>query len=375
MPFVILRTPASKYASVGGGADFTDGQTFTMAGSGFGTNANIVQAMIGGPGSNIEAASNGTQLSTVTLPSGWALSGSDPTFVVTSRALNGTRSILHRHGYTVATGGTWSSSNFQYGMRFDVGVPFKRAVTIAASYKTGFTLGQVKFQRFTGRLTDKDGNGSGGLTDDSLPNTFTNCYTSPGQGSLLQTMDNAPANGNLGTAETDISLAVDPSWVNDGWVQQHHDFVPGTIDTADGSFAWRYVDATNVSTVLVSSSATSKRFWRGSDNGHRYWIPQFFMANEAGIDGAQLNIDSSCLYGLFNTANSNFPKFIFAGNASTYAACTKLVPQQFISWADTSITGTFNKGQLAGLTPGTHFWMYAMSALNTSINSSGVVPT
>lgn len=382
----VCTGPGARHYGVpsGGGSAFTDGQLFTMAGSSFGTNANVVQAFNGGIAGPIESAANGTDIvSGVTLNSGFAIAGGDPQFISTARALNGTKSILNRVGYTVATGGSFtdpgSGGKSIYGIRFDPGAPFLRAVSIVASYKTGFTNGQIKFIRFAGKLTNINGSNSDGLTDDSAPDILFNCYHG-GIGAKAQWWDNTVAGSTVGSSSRfeeelpNTDLGVDPTWIDDGWVQQSYDFTPGTIETADGAINWRMVDATNVSTVVVASSTSGRRFWRTGDSGHRWWLQQFYLANTAQVDGAQINIDRDA-YAVFNTASNAFPKFIYAGNASTYTACTKLVVQKFATWADTSITGTFNRGQLGGLTPGSDFWMYAMSGINTAINSSGVVPT
>lgn len=359
----------------GGGGGLVDGTNVRITGSGFGTNANIVQGFFGGINSPLETATNGLNIvSGLSLGSSWAYPGGDAQFAVTSRTLNGSRSILNRYGYNVATGGTYGGSPTAsiYGLRFDPGATWQRAVTIVSSYQTGFTNGQIKFQRFCGRLTDASGSSSvGGLTDDCLPNVLLNCFNG-GIGSSAQTTDNAPSNGNAGTSEPNIDFAVSPSWINNGWVQQVYDFTPGTLATANGSIAWRFFNATNIASVVGSGSSTSKRFWNGSDTAYRWWLMQMYMGNTAQVDGAQVNIDRDP-YGLFNTASNAFPKFIYLGDASTYAACTKLVAGQvFSSWSDTQIDFTINKGQHTSLSS---VWAYVMSGINTPINASGIVPS
>lgn len=361
----------SSSSSSSGGSSLTDGGTFTLSGTGLGSSTASVTAYMGGINGPLEAVANGSRVSTtVSLPSGWAMSGGDPTFVSTARCYNGTKCILHRFGHNTATGGSYDDTLYQYGMRFDVGTPFLRAYTRVISYKTGFTDGQVKFQRFTGRLTDQFGSNVGGLQDDNLPNVLLNCYHN-NDCSQAQTNDNAALGGN-GFTEPNISFGVDPSWVDDGWVLQEYDFIPGTVGTANGSISWRFTNL-QTGTVLSSGTASTKRFWQSGDSGYRWWVVQMYMANAAGVDGAQLNIDRDFV-GFFNTADANFTKFVVFCNASTYASATICVPQPTVTgWNNTQITGTFNKGALPGLVAGTDFWGYVCTGINTC--GTAIVPT
>lgn len=369
----------SSSSSSSGGGNLTDGGTYTISTSGAGTNANVVIAFLGGVNGSIEAAADGTNAtSSVTLPTGFAWSGSDPTYVSTARSFNGSRSLFNRYGYHTYSGGTYDGTGcgtppcdgaFQWGFRFDTGASgFLRAYTRVVTYKTtGSGVGQIKFQRFTGRLTDAGGGNTGGVTDDNIPNILLNCYTD-GIGSAVQLNDG-------GGSEPNIDMVANPTWVNNGWVMQEYDFTPGTINTANGSIAWRFTNnSTYAALTNGSGSSTSKRFFVTGDNSYRYWIIHHYIANGAQVDGAELNIDRDAV-GYFNTASTAFPKNVIACNASTYAASTVCVPEPFLTWSDTTITGTFNKGALTGLTPGTHFWMYVVTGINTVLNSSGIVPT
>lgn len=353
-------------ASVGGGAAITDGQAFTMNGSGFGTNVSASdQAFFGGVNGPIEGAATGTVISSgVTLPSGWTLPGGDPTFVSSARAYNGTKSILHRYGYATATGGSFNSSLFQYAMLFNFGASIKSLYTNVAYY---FTVpvdsgGQVKLQRPVGPNGD-------GFTDTDYPNILTNNFpdVNGANESAFQLQSLAP--GNTGGSLLPNLLPNGPFLSLNAWVRLELFFNFGTASGSDGTIAYRSTRLSD-GTVLSSGTTGARTIWGGTDPEFSRWVIQGYMGNDAQQDGSQLNIDRDS-YAVANKSASTFPKSVLLGDASTYAACTKttLVIQKFTSWSDTAIGITVNKGVHSNLTGK---YLYAMSAIDTAINSSGV---
>ena len=110
-----------------------------------------------------------------------------------------------------------------------------------------------------------------------------------------------------------------------------------------------------------------------SDDFMRYLVWQGYMGNfPDGADptGIRLYLDRDW-YAIWNSSRT-VPKTIQVGDASTYSACTKLLDQEFSVWSESAgnseVTFKFNQGRL----PSASGWVYALSDVDTPINSSGV---
>ena len=350
-----------------GSSVLVDGQSVSISGSGFGTNS-VTQAFAGGVNGPIQGATANSNISNSSGGSNLALggvltwAGGDPQFASDAQTWGG-RSIMNRYGYNVATGGTYNSSLFQYGFRADFG-----ARVFATYWRTQYYIsipggtpqtGQVKHERYTGQPGVNSG-----LTDDAIACLLCNMYPSASSNGQTQRFSAGPALSNISEGG--------PGWVLDGWIQREYMLVPGSQDGTDGTFAWRHTRLSD-NTVIASGSQTGLTFWQTGDISMRSWVMQNQFHNAAGVDGSVLWIGRD-FYCSANLSNTTKPKFLLLGDASTYAACVpnKMVIQKTTSWSDTSISFTLNKGQLSSLSG---VYAYAMSDLNTPINSNGIIPS
>lgn len=350
----VTVTTSVPAGSASGGETFSDGDDYELDGVNFGTNVPATnQAFFGGVNGPIEQAANGADIKAGSglLPSGWTYPGSTPQLVSSARAYSGTKSILNRFGYDVATGGVYDSGNFQYGIQFDFGAPYRSLYTNACFYfdPAGYTSGQVKFQRFVGAA-------GGGIQDSDYPNVLFNQYGFPA-------FQRASSTGDLGNISPGGNI-----WVWNGWVRQEVFFVPGTSGGTDGSVQWR-VTRLSDGVVIAAGNRNGLRFWAGADPAFRYWVIQGYIGNEFGRDGVQLTIDRD-VFAIANLASSAFPRFTVIGDASTYSACDKsrLSVAPFTSWSNTRIGLKINKGAHANLIA-KH--LYVMQGLNSPLNENG----
>lgn len=364
-----IVTPSDPPAAI------EDGGTFTINGSGFGTNvAAANQAFFGGVNGPVQQATAGVDIRGLTFPTGFVMTGtevgSDPEFVDKTRQFENTgSSIKHRYGYTQLTGGTYTgptvedpmadSSNFQWGFQFDFGSGGYRSIytKVRVYYAdAGRTAGQVKFQRFTG---DADG----GIQDGDMPNSLFQEYATIFPANIRRLFGSSDLNTDLGSGGT-----TNEAWVRNGWVEHELFIVPGTAGSANGSVQWRF---TNGATGAVTASGTlTGRQWLDTGDIFRWWVLQGYIANEAQWDGAEISWDRDA-YAIANTSSTAFPKVVVLGDASTFAACTKrlLSIQKFTSWSDTSIDIVINKGAHSNLTGK---YLYVLDGINSAVNSSGI---
>jgi hypothetical protein len=369
-PVVMTSGPklfsSSSSSSSSGGGSLTDGGTFTLSGSGFGTNVSAANQIYEAPA--IEGQSNGTLLTdTILGSSDWTVPGEDDHLISTARSYNSTRSIRN----------AWSGSNSQFGFQRNLSTTYDALYTEAYLYlDTGSQAdGQLKLWR----MGSQDSAPGEGLQDSDVPNVFYQYYplTDGGDGQF-------PCNLVVNNAEaqdagnTSFNDGGEKMLQRSAWTRVQGFLIPGSAGTANGS---AQVRSTRMDTnaVVCNTTRTSRIFRATSQPEYQRLMYQFYIGNGFQVSGATVDIDG-WFYAIYNDVDTTFPKIVWFCNKSTWAAVGTdsdaiCVVQPFATWSDTTITGTFNQGQLAGLTCGTHFWGYVLSAINTSINSSGITCT
>jgi hypothetical protein len=361
---------ASRYhatsSSSSGGGSLTDGGTFTLSGSGFGTNVSAASQTY--ECDALEGQANGTSLTATILgTSEWTKPGTDTQLISTARTYNCGRSIRN----------AWTSGNFQFGFQRNYSSTYKAIYTETYVYLDVGSQenGQLKLERF-----GSDDSGAGeGLEDSDQPNLFYQYFpaTEGGSGQFpcnitvnhAAAQDSGNTNFNFGGPTTDKMIQ------RSQWTRVQKFLIPGTANTADGSAQVRSV-RTDTNAVICANTRTSRIFRATGEPEYQRWLPQYYIGNGFQVSGATVDIDGA-FYSIVNTVDTTFPKIVWFCNKSTWAAVgsdsdTICVVQVFDTWSDTTITGTFNQGQLSGLTCGTHFWGYVLSAVNTAINSNGI---
>jgi len=351
-------------AGGGGGGSLTDGGTTTINGSGFGTNVSVAnQEWLGGVNGVIEGIANNTTWISVARTN-WTFPGGHVQRITTLASLNGTKSLGNLNFS--------DASNYQFGTKFDTGG--YRVCTVRVPVyvynSANSTTGQVKFLRFVGGPIADDQ----GIDDDDVPN----CYVS-------RFWNGIESNFAVNEGTPDLIGYIDPKvsgdigfrgeWMEkqttragDWYIFEFQFTAPSAAGVADGALRWRTYNATT-GAVKSAGEVTSRAWWQSTSNAFRYLTLQGYMGNTLA-DGSEVYFDRD-IYITWNTSGTTPPKYILLGDASTFAACTKLTTCRWTgSWSDTQITGVeVNKGYHSNLTG--KYW-YVMSAPGSPINSNGI---
>jgi hypothetical protein len=365
---------SATYASGGGGGSIADGQAITITGSGFGTNV-VTQDFLGGLNNPIEAAANDTMFTSLSYTD-WNTYSDNAAHVSSTRAftrnksLNVTYPTFNAYGL-VRNFGTYKSIYTRQIIYLDSGI---------------YVDGQIKINRYVGcpvstipktgdGTTNANGNGPGGNSvheDYRLPNTLLHDFWVSGPGQYLTVQ----ATGHPGD---EPGFTPDSLLQFNKWVILETVFTPDTtVGAGDGTFKVRCTDGVDGTIIYGTTTQTigPRVFWAGSDPAFEWLVVQFYIGNNLQQTGVGVYLDPEH-YVAVNAASSTTPKFILAGDASTYTACNKhtMAIQEFDTWADTSIhIPAANKGKLTSLDNGSAYF-YPMSAINTPINENGYSPT
>lgn len=329
-----------------------DGQAYTFAGTGFGTNVSASnQQFLGGIGGAVETLGNGGDFS-ANLPSGWTQGGNTHTVVSNTHILNGTVSLLNDFN---------SINNWQFGSTFSTGAG-QKALYIRASYyfinPNSQTTGQIKLFRFT---SETAGNG---IQDINSFLYFTRYYG--GSSSYIPNAGGANISTSEGGGTTGNFVEVGT------WVQAEMLLTPdSTAGAGDGSIQWRHIRL-DTGAVDTDGIVTGRSFWTSGNSATPFsgFTMQMGFYNEWN-NPLSVWVDRD-VYFQWNAAGSTL-KWVQLCNASTsagFTTSTRCVIQKFTSWANTSITVTFNQGQF-GSTSGLYF--YVMNGINSFVNTTGIL--
>jgi hypothetical protein len=366
---VASRPHARSATYAGGGGAIADGQSVTITGSGFGTQT-VTQDFLGGVGNPVEAAADNTMFTSLSY-SAWNTYSDNAAHVSSTRAFTRNKSLNV----------TYPTFN-AFGLVRNLGT-YKSIYTRQIIYlDSGATTdGQIKINRYVGvpvGTIPKSGNGSTNANgtvnansvheDGRLPNTLLHDFWVSGPGSYLTVQcDNHPGDEPGFNANSLLQY--------NKWVILETVFKPdSTVGAGDGTFQIRTIDGSD-GTVYGNQTIGPRVFWEDTDVAFEWFVAQFYIGNGMQQTGVGIYLDPEH-YIAVNAASTTTPKFVLAGDASTYSACTKptMAIQPFTSWSDTSIQVTANKGKLSSLNNGSA-WFYPMSAINTPINTNGYSPT
>lgn len=352
----------------GGGGGIADGQSVTITGTGFGTNV-VTQDFLGGVGNAVEAAADNTMFTSLSYTN-WNTYSDNAAHVSSTRAFTRSKSLNV----------TYPTFN-AFGLVRNLGT-YKSIYTRQIIYldSGAFTDGQIKINRYVGVPTStipKSGNGTTNANgqpnansvheDGRLPNTLLHDFWVSGPGSYLTIQ----ATGHPGD---EPGFSANSLLQYNKWVILETVFKPdSTVGAGDGTFQIRCIDGTTT-TVYGNQTIGPRLFWNSADPAFEWLVVQFYIGNNLQQTGVGVYLDPEH-YVSVNAASSTTPKFVLAGDASTYTACTKrtMAIQPFTSWSDTSIEVTANKAKLSSL-DNNSAWFYPMSAINTPINENGYSP-
>jgi hypothetical protein len=373
--FGVMQASAVGLVSASGGkpqssvvTPLVDNGTFTLTGSGFSTNVSASNQVYFAD--ELEAESNGTALSAAIMGTNWHKPGATIQRISTADTYNSTRSIHNDF-----------DDGFQFGIQWQL-----PSGTYDAIYTESYVRlnvvdegGQLKLERFGGAVGDPD---EDGLEDGDSDNLFWQYFPASEGGSSqfpcnvtvfnANSQDSGNTNFNFGGPTTMKMIQ------RNGWTRVEKFLIPGTANGANGT---AQVQSTRISdNVVICENTRTGRTFRGTGQPEfSRWTPQYYIGNGFQDAGSEVFIDG-WIYMIYNDSSTAFPKIVWFCNKSTWVAVeadsdTICVVQPFTTWSDTTITGTFNQGQLPGLTPGTHFWGYVKDGIGTSINANGIVPT
>lgn len=337
----------------------TDGGDAIITGAGFGSNANVQQEFLGGVDGEIESRANSTTWASVARP-GWTFPGNTVQRISTNRSYNGTKSLANLN---------YSTSNYQFGSKFDTG-GYKTIFNWHSVYmRTTETYGQLKDVRWVGGPLASDQ----GLTDDNQPNVYFTDYSQ----SVIA------INGGRGTglypnptlwASDDGTPTGGRFFVRNGWYRQERMMVSNTIGSAfNGSIKFRSVNLAN-GAVSLAREWTALNLWNTGLEARpfQYVTYQGFFGNEYVDPGNEYYWDRD-IYIAWNNVDYTKPKFVLLGNAPTYAACDRRLFTICLwrTWADNQIRFKVNKGVHPNLSS---VYAYVMADVDTPINTVGLVP-
>lgn len=349
---IIARAPA-----VGG--SLADGDVITVTIPGAGSNVSAAnQEFLGGSWGPVEAAANGTVFDTLGL-AGWAMPGATGTRVSNARALNGTKSLLNDR-----------SLGSQFGIRFDTGGEQGACRFVWSIYvhNPDDAEMQLKQMRVVGSLLG----GTSGIGDGDIANVYFRTLNSDSTGASEGVpVNNSAGNVVVSSVGTGLEDGAFGTWYGQGfWLRNEASVVRNSAPgVADGRL------------VIVSKNAATNEVigrwvipaydFTSTDAFMRYLVWQGYMGNHVSDpSGIRLHLDRDW-YAIWN-ASRTVPKSIQVGDASTYAACTTLIDQEYSAWTDVGgnaeIEFKFNQGRL----PTAAGWAYALSDVDTVINSTGV---
>lgn len=344
-----LSTSGQGVISVNTGS-IVDGSSYTITGTGFGTNT-VGQEFLGGVNGPINSMSIGQTFRSLNR-SGWTTyTQVEDSIASTTRSFTGYKTLLND------TQAAYPNDHYQFGLTYDTGARYYSAYARFYVYlDTTATTIQLKTVRFVGGPEK----GGGGVDDGDTPNSYETTYYN-GAGEYFTNNGGTP-NPVWGTSSVSRNT----------WNLIEVSFKPDTtLAAGNGTVKWRATD-TSTNTVVYSNSATGVTFWGSSfaSNPYRYLVAQFYMGNYDPTLVPKTYFEE--LFFSWNASASITPKFVLMGDASTYSGCTKgkLIVQKINgTWSDTSIPIIINKGAHSNLT-GKYF--YIMSDIDTPINTSGI---
>jgi hypothetical protein len=353
----------------GGGGGIADGQSVTITGSGFGTNM-VTQDFLGGVGNPIESAANDTMFTSLSYTD-WNTYSDNAAHVSSTRAFTRNKSLNVTYPTFNAFGLVRNFGTYK--------ARYARQIIYLDSGAT--TTGQIKINRDVGvpnATIPKAGDGS------TNANGTVNANSVHEDGRLPNTLshDFWPAPGSYLTVQCDNHPGDEPGFGGSGkilqfnkWVIHESLFIPDSaVGAGDGTYAQRTIDGAD-GTVYGSTTIGPRVFWEDTDLAFEWFVVQLYIGNGMQVNGVGVYLDPDH-YVSVNASSGTAPKFVLAGDASTYTACTKHTMSicPFTAWSDTSITVNINKAKLASIQNGA-CWLYPMSTINTPINENGFTPS
>jgi len=343
------------------GLPLADGDIVTVTIPGAGSNVSASnQEFLGGSWGPVQSAANGAVFDTF-MPAGWAMPGETGNRVSTTRALNGTKSLVNDR-----------SLGFQFAMRFDIGSE-QGACRFVWSYYV-HNPSDIPMQLKQMRVVGSTLGGTDGFGDGDIANVYFRSLDSDSTGASEGiAVNNSAGNVVISSVGTGFESGYTGTWYGQGfWVRNEASVIRNSAPgVADGRIV--IVSKNAETNEVIGRRVVPNYDFTSTDDFMRYLVWQGYMGNfPDGADptGIRLYLDRDW-YAIWNSSRT-VPKAIQVGDASTYSACTKLLDQEFSVWSESGgnseVTFKFNQGRL----PSASGWVYALSDVDTPINSSGV---
>lgn len=341
-----------------GGGSVADGDSVTKTITGGGANvAAANQSFLGGYNGTVESATVGAQFTTFR-PANWSQAGAAHGPICSNtRSLNGTKSLLND---TV-------NGQYAFAMRYDFTA--SRYVQFGwFSYyldKPNAVNGQLKLCRTVGDIAS-----TGGIHDANQPNHYITYFhpDAGGNGEYMPVNNSSLGGSNINVYASSESgtYYAEGVWVTCEYVSTYN----STTSASDGEVIL-VARRQDTGAILGTYTWSNVRLDYDGANRARWFLIQMYMGNGLADGSTKLYIDRDVYVSCSTTSTK--PKYILLGNASTYAACTKLTICEYTAWtqngSDADVTFRVNKGQHASLSG---LYVYGMSGPNTPINSTGV---
>lgn len=344
-----VRSTASGVvsATVAAPTGAIDGDTVRIVIPGAGSNVPASNfQFLGGSYGPIEAGVVGSLFTSIA-PPGWGMPGSHGTRISNALALNGVNSLLNSR----------EGGNYQFGINYNTG-GVRRVGFARWSYylhNPNGSTGQLKQTRFSG------GTSSGNsITDPNYANVYLTFF-----GGASMPRNDSPSPGS------NVSGGTGREWHREGeWVTVHFRCTDSSAaNVADASVQVMSIRE-STGEILGTWTANNLLLRTSAEALIRYVVYQFYMGN--GYDEAcrlYLDRDIACAFSDTTTP----PKYLYLGNAPTWAACTVRTYCEWETWTDNGATSAIdaiiNQGRHTSLD---NLYFYALSDAGVVINSAGV---
>jgi hypothetical protein len=345
-----LYTSSSSSSSGGG---FTDGQSITIDGSGFGTFSGTRMVTE----DTIEAAANGThvlQIAALT-SAGWE----DPTEsdnnrwhdVSTSSPLVGGKVILAQ-----SFGG-----DGRFGMAWNTGATITRAYLrdyVQISTDDPTPIGQWKMVRFTSTLCVTDDDPANGNFFNWFNNSFDTFQSNEGPG-----CGGGATNVDQSSGDYQTAMGV--------WYEREIELVPGTQGGADGIVQIRFRRVSDWVQVSNQNHTDAVNYDSNNTSRYQYIIYQDYQGNGLADGTVHSAVRIDCLF-----AQVGSRQRVYISPQSTWTAVLSTGPRELLDrvtgWSNTQITGTLRQGILTSGHLAGPLYAYVFDDNGSVVNSSGI---
>lgn len=350
---LILRSSVTA-----GGGGFTDGQSISIGGSGWGTFSGTRLSMKDA----VEAASNGTAIYSISALSSQgiiasdglesSLPSSDRHQVSTASPLFGTKCIL----------ASSVSGDGRHGLGWNTGSTYSKIFTrdYCRVVATGSPTGQWKNIRYTY---------SDCLTDDDRTNNYWTTNFGAGIDAIISNEGSGCGIG--GASGVEAAHTNETNVVFNVWYERETEMVFGTAGVTDGIARRRYRRTSDWTMIANDAYSNVMNFSSGNTTfrpSYLHW--QDYQGNGLELASPPTDVKLDAVF-----AQVGSLKRVYISPQATHAAAQSTGPMELLDrvtgWADTLITGTLRQGIMSAGNMSGALYAYIYDDTGAVINTTG----